>query len=261
MPGFIALLLLFADPPARLSGPPADLEVSLVRGERLAQERCGGCHAIGAVGDSPMVVAPPFRDIPGRYPVEHLEEALAEGIIVAHDAVMPTFELEPDEINDILAHMRTLHPERHEGIRVKHPARAFRPTARLPESLSRVSASTWAGVRTGQSMTGARRLSRHHRTCRHSDHFLAEAPQSRVVGRPEQGFGPSVSLTLTSLHFGSPNVRFAARSQLLLLARSRRLSTRTAQVIQSPRRRAAVEDGENYSTAVSWAAQVCCWSL
>lgn len=103
-----ALLMLFTDPPARPQGPPADLQVSAVRGERLAQERCGGCHAIGALGESTAAGAPPFRTIPGRYPVEHLEEALAEGIIVSHDAIMPTFELEPDEIADILAHMRSL---------------------------------------------------------------------------------------------------------------------------------------------------------
>ena len=109
----MALLMLIADPPSQPQGPPADLQVSAIRGERLAQERCGGCHAIGVFGESPASGAPPFRTIPRRYPVEHLEEALAEGIIVSHDAVMPTFQLEPDEIADILAHMRRLeHQER-----------------------------------------------------------------------------------------------------------------------------------------------------
>ena len=105
-----ARLLSLIIPPGQRQGPPADLQVSPIRGERLAQERCGTCHAVGPEGESPLPYAPPFRTIPGRYPVENLEEALAEGIIVSHDAVMPTFELEPDEIADILAHMRTLEP-------------------------------------------------------------------------------------------------------------------------------------------------------
>lgn len=104
----ITLVLAVLGPPDRPSGPPEDLSASVVAGERLASERCGTCHAISRTGDSPLASAPPLREIPGRYPVEHLEEALAEGIIVAHDAPMPAFQMEPGEIADILAYMRTL---------------------------------------------------------------------------------------------------------------------------------------------------------
>ncbi|WP_296817406.1 cytochrome c [Brevundimonas sp.] len=110
MPWLAILWLILGGQPSQPPGPPAELEVSVIRGERMAVERCGGCHAVGADDDSPLAAAPPFRTIPGRYPVENLEEALAEGIIVAHDAPMPTFQMEPDEIADILAYMRTLDP-------------------------------------------------------------------------------------------------------------------------------------------------------
>ena len=33
-----------------------------------------------------MGLAPPFRDLPKRYPVENLAEALAEGIVTGHPA-------------------------------------------------------------------------------------------------------------------------------------------------------------------------------
>ncbi len=40
-----------------------------------------------------------------RYPVDDLQEALAEGIMVGHDAEMPQFELDPEEIDDLLAYL------------------------------------------------------------------------------------------------------------------------------------------------------------
>lgn len=104
------ILMMLASSQPGPSGPPSDLTVSAIRGERLVAVRCGGCHAIGPVDASPHEGAPPLRDIPSRYPVENLEEALAEGIMVGHDAVMPTFQLPSDEIADILAYLRTLEP-------------------------------------------------------------------------------------------------------------------------------------------------------
>jgi mono/diheme cytochrome c family protein len=56
-----------------------------------------------------MGLAPPFRDLPKRYPVEHLAEALAEGIVAGHPA-MPRFVLEPREIDALLAYMSSLAP-------------------------------------------------------------------------------------------------------------------------------------------------------
>ena len=51
-------------------------------------------------GNSPHRQAPPFRDVVERYPVEDLEELLAEGI-VSGNPDMPEFTFEPkrDQFN------------------------------------------------------------------------------------------------------------------------------------------------------------------
>ena len=71
-------------------------------GQELAQRLCSRCHAIGAKGDSPFSPAPPFRKFSEKWPVEHLEEAFAEGIVVGHPE-MPVFELKPPEIGALIA--------------------------------------------------------------------------------------------------------------------------------------------------------------
>jgi hypothetical protein len=50
---------------------------------------------------------PPFRDLPRKYPVEHLAESLAEGIVVGHND-MPEFLFEPDDIEALLAYISGL---------------------------------------------------------------------------------------------------------------------------------------------------------
>jgi mono/diheme cytochrome c family protein len=77
-------------------------------GRAFAQAQCARCHAIGAAGASPLAGAPAFRELHRRYPVEQLAEALAEGITAGHAAPMPEFALEPAQIADLLAYLRTL---------------------------------------------------------------------------------------------------------------------------------------------------------
>lgn len=77
------------------------------RGETLAQSLCARCHAIGAERESPHAEAPPFRDIVTLYPVEHLAEALSEGIEVGHPD-MPVFEFSASAVEDLLAYFSTL---------------------------------------------------------------------------------------------------------------------------------------------------------
>jgi hypothetical protein len=52
-------------------------------------------------------MAPPFRSLHERYPVENLQESLAEGIITGHPS-MPEFRLDPDQITDVIAYLKTL---------------------------------------------------------------------------------------------------------------------------------------------------------
>lgn len=82
-------------------------EVRVRLGYTFAQTHCASCHAIGTVGNSPLPIAPPFRSLHKRYPVEHLAEALAEGIVTGHPA-MPRFELDVVQIGDLIAYLKSL---------------------------------------------------------------------------------------------------------------------------------------------------------
>jgi len=77
------------------------------RGVHFARLHCAKCHSIDKVSPSPLAAAPPFRDLHKRYAVETLEEALGEGIVTGHPS-MPQFRLEPDQINDFVAFLKSL---------------------------------------------------------------------------------------------------------------------------------------------------------
>jgi len=81
-------------------------EAQIARGRGLAQANCARCPAIGATGESALAKAPPFRTLHRRYPVENLAEGFAEGIKVAHP--MPEFRLEPGQIEDLIAYLKSL---------------------------------------------------------------------------------------------------------------------------------------------------------
>ena len=77
------------------------------RGRTFALNNCSKCHSIDRVTQSPLKIAPPFRILHTRYPIETLAESLAEGIMTGHPT-MPQFQLDPDQINDLLAYLKTL---------------------------------------------------------------------------------------------------------------------------------------------------------
>lgn len=77
------------------------------RGKAYARANCARCHAVDRTSQSPLKTAPPFRTLHQRYPIETLGEALAEGIYTGH-ADMPAFELNPDQIHDLLSYLKTL---------------------------------------------------------------------------------------------------------------------------------------------------------
>jgi mono/diheme cytochrome c family protein len=80
------------------------------RGMAMVEAHCSGCHATGLSGKSPYAGAPPLRDIAARGHIDDYAEAFAEGIIVPHKGrkVMPEFVLNPREIEDLLAYLKTL---------------------------------------------------------------------------------------------------------------------------------------------------------
>src|SRR3954463_10117037 len=77
------------------------------RGKTFALTNCARCHSIDKVLPSPLKIAPPFRTLHLRYPIETIAEALAEGIQTGHPT-MPEFRLDPDQIGDLLAYLKTL---------------------------------------------------------------------------------------------------------------------------------------------------------
>lgn len=82
-------------------------EPSIARGQALAERHCARCHAVGLTGQSRDKQAPPFRELPKRYPVEHLAESLAEGIVVGHNG-MPEFIFDPPDIEALLSYIASL---------------------------------------------------------------------------------------------------------------------------------------------------------
>jgi cytochrome c len=84
---------------------PAAAE-DLKRGEKLLTDACGSCHAIGGA-DSPVKDAPAFRTLGRRYPVEALEEALAEGFMSGHPD-MPEYKFDADDVGAIIAYLKSI---------------------------------------------------------------------------------------------------------------------------------------------------------
>lgn len=102
----IALVLLTPALAASKTEHKAEHKAEL-RGKAYARTNCARCHAIDRVSESPLKIAPPFRTLHQRYPIETLGEALAEGVYTGH-ADMPAFELNPDQIHDLLSYLKTL---------------------------------------------------------------------------------------------------------------------------------------------------------
>jgi mono/diheme cytochrome c family protein len=96
----VAGLLWSADPAAAQS-PAAQ------RGLTFVRVHCAQCHAIDKVSESPLTIAPPFRTLHLKYPIESLQRPLSEGIIVGHPT-MPQFRLESDQVTDVIAYLKTL---------------------------------------------------------------------------------------------------------------------------------------------------------
>ncbi len=82
---------------------PADV----ARGRAIAEARCARCHAIGRDDAAKHPEAPNFRDLHRRWPVEMMQEALAEGIMTGHPD-MPEARFEADEIDAFLAYLDSL---------------------------------------------------------------------------------------------------------------------------------------------------------
>ena len=92
---------------ALAAAAPCRAEPNVMAGKAFAQANCSHCHSIDKVTESSLAIAPPFRTLHERYPVEFLEEALGEGITTGHPS-MPEFRLDPGQIGDFISFLKSL---------------------------------------------------------------------------------------------------------------------------------------------------------
>lgn len=98
-------LAILAGAPATASAPLPGVD----HGARVAERQCSGCHAIGAMGRSRNLAAPPFRGLARRYSSLSLEQALKRVSTQGH------FEMRPRAISqadaaDLAAYIESLSP-------------------------------------------------------------------------------------------------------------------------------------------------------
>jgi mono/diheme cytochrome c family protein len=77
------------------------------RGEAILEEKCGRCHAIEAVGDSPLKGAPAMRDIYRRFNPRELQAELSEGKVSKHKE-MPQIAFSDEDVYAILTYLYAL---------------------------------------------------------------------------------------------------------------------------------------------------------
>ena len=63
---------------ALVAAVPCTAAPNVLAGKAYAQANCARCHSIDKFTPSSLAIAPPFRTLHERYPVESLEEALGE---------------------------------------------------------------------------------------------------------------------------------------------------------------------------------------
>ena len=81
--------------------------VSVATGLELAEIYCATCHAVEKDDESKIEGAPAFRDLSKRYPLEDLEESLAEGIVTGHEG-MPEFSFSSEDIDAFLGYLTSI---------------------------------------------------------------------------------------------------------------------------------------------------------
>src|SRR3954452_4386345 len=86
---------------------PCHAAPNAAAGKAFAQANCSHCHSIDKFTPSSLAIAPPFRTLHLRYPVESLEEPLGEGISTGHPT-MPEFRLDPGQVGDFISFLKAL---------------------------------------------------------------------------------------------------------------------------------------------------------
>src|ERR1700710_1403573 len=100
-PGVVVVLVTL------MAAIPCSAAPNAQAGKAFAQANCSHCHSIDKFTPSTLAIAPPFRTLHERYPVESLEEALGEGITTGHPS-MPEFRLDPGQVGDFIGFLKSL---------------------------------------------------------------------------------------------------------------------------------------------------------
>jgi cytochrome c len=102
-----ATLLIILSAMLTILNPLPVAAASVAAGKAFAQANCSHCHSVDKFTPSTLAIAPPFRTLHERYPVESLEEALAEGIVTGHPS-MPEFRLDPGQVSDFISFLKSM---------------------------------------------------------------------------------------------------------------------------------------------------------
>jgi mono/diheme cytochrome c family protein len=98
----VCALLLWVSP-----ATAAEEATRAARGKAILQEKCGHCHAVDEVGESPLKIAPPMRDIYTRYAPRELQEELLEGKVSKHKA-MPQIPFSHEDVDAMMWYLYEL---------------------------------------------------------------------------------------------------------------------------------------------------------
>lgn len=104
----IAALLSIVFAVALAAGQSFAAGPDIAAGRAIAEASCARCHAVGVSGESPTRAAPPFRTFARMWPVESLEEALAEGIMVGHPEMPDFAPLSDDQVGDFIGYLKSI---------------------------------------------------------------------------------------------------------------------------------------------------------
>jgi mono/diheme cytochrome c family protein len=97
----LAIAMTVGSAAAEMQSPAAQ------RGQTFLRTNCTQCHAIDKISESPLKIAPPFRTLHLKYPVETLRTPLLEGVVTNHPT-MPAFRLDPGQAADVIAYLKSL---------------------------------------------------------------------------------------------------------------------------------------------------------
>lgn len=104
---FIVVLALSASGGALANPKPESISAIQARGEKVAVQYCGACHAVGKTDASPNPKSPIFRTIFAKQPAGAIAEDLREGLKIGHKT-MPRIQLVPDDVDALMAYLASI---------------------------------------------------------------------------------------------------------------------------------------------------------